>query len=1038
MIKIKRKYPFAAMPSSLIQQNFGENPESHGYVLWDISKKTGELVDIENEYTKLNFYIEPNFDYDNITFTHKLLTNKSFIKIHWKDISSNINDINEEKINNYFKGLNIVNELYYEKNRIYVDISETELLTENIDINDKSIQQKIFKEYLKMNGYDSEFIDEIIKIDDTVDNLIENNNEKIQTNWKIDKFWLDNFKSYETVDLDWKDMNGIIQLYSDENQQGKTTLLDGICYITHGTTLSTNKIGGAKTEKFGDQRFINNKRDLDYCSGGMILDINQKKYAIERRTEREWKTNNTISTVKTTVEYYKDGIIDDEHKIIGEVKTETQHMLDKLIVDFEDFIRLTLINSFNINELIAMDRATFIDSIIKDAGYDIFEKKLETFKNYKKTLTDERINLDIESSDEEIEDLKLLINKYKTDYAKLKNDLNNNNDILKNILVERDNEYRKFNKVDDDILNINLNDFELKIIDYEKQYELNNENIKINKDKFSKLKTEYDKNQYELLLKEFKIDEDSILNSKLKISQIENTELTLKNKLENIDIQKKQLVKDKILEYKHTIKDYDIEIEKLNVEFNKKVNIEIQKLNTKKISYEYDIKTLNQKLDIIKETGLSIKKEIKDLETSNKCPVCLREYDSNHEHTQSIQTTKLKLETKITDLLLEVKQHKKTITDIEIQIEDINKNILDIETGVYDSDLDLYKKETIKKIDLIDNDIELINKKIKSMENNDLTDLLTDFEKLNTLEDKIKVEIEKNIDIIKNEKINLKNKNSDKEIKEKSIQILRIEKEEVKTYESLFNINTNLELKNEKLILIQEKIKDSIKKYYDNKIFIEQNKLINDKINEYDEQIKTIENDSLLFTDEMNNIINQTNITKKSADEIKENIKKYREQLRIDEIHKVYQKCVHRDGLPFYLLMKSKDLINQELSDILSSVNFNVYFDDKMNLKMFMEFAKDVVQNTIEGSGAEKAFSAIALKLALRSINNNSRPNFLLLDEVTGNLKGRSIENFNQMLEKMKERIDKIIIIEQNHPINYEHGIEVFKDENGISSLKIK
>ena len=40
-----------------------------------------------------------------------------------------------------------------------------------------------------------------------------------------------------------------------------------------------------------------------------------------------------------------------------------------------------------------MDRSVFIDSIVKDAGYDIFEKKLDEFKEYKKELNLENINL---------------------------------------------------------------------------------------------------------------------------------------------------------------------------------------------------------------------------------------------------------------------------------------------------------------------------------------------------------------------------------------------------------------------------------------------------------------------------------------------------------------------------------------------------------------------------------------------------------------------------------------------------------------------
>jgi len=1039
-IKIKKEYTFAAMPSSTIQQNFGETPDKHGYMLWDIINKKGELVEIQTEYTKLNFYIEPGFDYDNIDFKHNLMTDKSFIKVHWKDISANIDDDNEGKINKHFKKLGVTEEVIYEKNRIYTDISDSELLTENIDINNKSVQQKIFRDYLTLNGYDIDFIEEIIKIDDIVEELIEDKKEQIQSNWKIDKFWLDNFKSYENIEIEWNDMNGIIQLYSEENQQGKTTLLDGICYITHGTTLSTNKIGGAKKEKNGDQRYINNKRDLDYCNGGMIMDINNKKYAIVRETIREWsKGKKKVTSAKTTVSYYRDGIIDDDHLLTGETRNETQKMLDDLFVDFNDFIRLTLINSFNINELIAMDRATFIDSIIKDAGYNVFEKKLDVFKKYKKTLSDDRINIDIDETNEELENLKISLKENKEEYKSIKKNIDVLSLKIVDILKERDIEYRKFNQVDDDILNIDMDDIENKISTYKVKKETNTDTISINSKQLSTLKSSYDEEKYESLLKDTKTIDDNILQLKLKISQVENKELTLTTKLENIEIKKSQLVKDKINDYNKVIDIYNYDIDKIKSDFDYKIDEKKRSLNTEKTELEFSIKTENQELSNIKEKGISIKSEIKELENSKICPTCLREYDADdHEHLGAIENKKTQLEKKISDLMVDVKGHKKNITEFELEIEKINNVISEIEKGIYPDDFNQSHDKMKEDIVEVEKNILKIKSKIKKLEQNDLDDLTEDFEKLDEFEIKIKDEQQKNISLLSVGKKKLKEKEIELDKVEKEIQILKVEKDEVKRYNTISTTIEQAELQNEKIDLNIEKANNIIEKYNSNKKFIEQNKLINDKINEYDNELSNLESEKEDLNTELNDIKNDSNIIKEKGEKIKKDIDLYNKQTRLDNIHKIYQKCVHRDGIPFYLLMKSRDLINQELSDILSSVNFNVFFDENMNLKMFMEFAKDVIQNTLEGSGAEKAFSAIALKLALRSINNNSRPNFLLLDEVTGNLKGKSVVNFNMMLDKMKERIDKIIIIEQNHPINYEYGIEVIKDEKtGISSLKI-
>jgi len=122
---------------------------------------------------------------------------------------------------------------------------------------------------------------------------------------------------------------------------------------------------------------------------------------------------------------------------------------------------------------------------------------------------------------------------------------------------------------------------------------------------------------------------------------------------------------------------------------------------------------------------------------------------------------------------------------------------------------------------------------------------------------------------------------------------------------------------------------------------------------------------------------------------------------------------------------------------MLTNVDFNVFFDEHLNLKMYDKKTPSTIMNCLEGSGKERTFTAIALKQALSTINTKSRPSLLLLDEVMGKLKGKSILEFNNLIRQLKNKIDKIIIIEHNHEIDYDQIINVEKDENGVSSLTI-
>jgi len=63
-IKIKKIIPIA-YPSSLIQQNFGENVSKHGYLLWDVENKSFTEHDVENKHPFYNFKIKSLDDLDN-------------------------------------------------------------------------------------------------------------------------------------------------------------------------------------------------------------------------------------------------------------------------------------------------------------------------------------------------------------------------------------------------------------------------------------------------------------------------------------------------------------------------------------------------------------------------------------------------------------------------------------------------------------------------------------------------------------------------------------------------------------------------------------------------------------------------------------------------------------------------------------------------------------------------------------------------------------------------------------------------------------
>jgi len=176
---------------------------------------------------------------------------------------------------------------------------------------------------------------------------------------------------------------------------------------------------------------------------------------------------------------------------------------------------------------------------------------------------------------------------------------------------------------------------------------------------------------------------------------------------------------------------------------------------------------------------------------------------------------------------------------------------------------------------------------------------------------------------------------------------------------------------------------------------------------------------------------------KRIIEELGGKLNAFRQQILIEEQHDVYLKLMHRSGLPTYLLSKNIDILNKELSDLLTNTDFTIFFDEDLNLKLKHDGKDGGEINVVEASGAERTFSAIALKTTLRTINFKSKPNFCFIDECMNKLVDKSVEKFSELLETLKTKIDKIIIIEHNNEISSDLIINVSKNEKGISNFEI-
>jgi len=218
---------------------------------------------------------------------------------------------------------------------------------------------------------------------------------------------------------------------------------------------------------------------------------------------------------------------------------------------------------------------------------------------------------------------------------------------------------------------------------------------------------------------------------------------------------------------------------------------------------------------------------------------------------------------------------------------------------------------------------------------------------------------------------------------------------------------------------------------------IKENEKINEHIQTINNRLTNLKNEKESLQREINSHNTQILFYQSNIDNREKLIKKFKDQEKRERVNQIYQKCVHRDGIPTQILTTILlPKINDKLNELLSNVDFNVWIDSN-DLKLKMSYADfpNAIIDCISGSGKERTFSSICLKVALNEINAKSKPTMFILDEVTGKLDTEeSFDEFIELLQIMKKMCKKLVIIEHNRDLFPDFLIKV-KQENRVSTM---
>lgn len=407
-----------AFPGSLIQQNFGEDYQDHGFLVWNLQDKTVKEINIYNPYGYYTVMIDKGVLPDNLP-----ICEKTTLRICAKDTTiAQLKDV-KRKINKKYH-IKEPTTVYVADNTLFA-LHKSDYKFNEGRVREVDYQNQLISNYLKDIKVDKNLIKKVCNINITTNQALVQTDIVRNVVWKLKKFWFSNMFSFgEGNVIDFEHMTGTNGIFAP-NHSGKSAILDAFCFCAYDESYRATK---------ADQ-ILNTRKDSFEC--GMNFELNSIDYFIEKRASK-YKSGALKGKLRVDIDFYYLNEKGERVSLNGDQRKDTNRIIQSYIGTFDDFILTTL--SLQDNNTIFIDKtqserkellSRFLDLQIFEQLYDIANKVSN--------------------------DLQVLIrDREKNDYVKMIDDGEQKKIILYSIL--------KQTKLEHSVLHTELNDYNNSIL----------------------------------------------------------------------------------------------------------------------------------------------------------------------------------------------------------------------------------------------------------------------------------------------------------------------------------------------------------------------------------------------------------------------------------------------------------------------------------------------------------------------------------------------------------------------------------------------
>jgi DNA repair exonuclease SbcCD ATPase subunit len=379
---------------SLLQQNFGETLDRHGFLAWDLDTMTYEEIDIQNDYG----YYTMDIDNGKVPVVNDMPKHPRLrVRLSNTDTADTKKVIAEIKMKYGVEDFTIIRTDSLAKTKT----GDRQNRLDFEDISDINYQNSLINEYVErmMPFVDKKDLAQLENINRDVNSRIVHEDTLRNIMWKPIRFEFSNMFSYgEDNKIDFSKLNGLMGLFAP-NAQGKSSIFDAISFCLYDKS----------SRAFKAANILNNRKTDFRCY--LNFQVNGVDYFIERTA----KTINKGKNVKVDVNFWYIDMDGEKVSLNGTERRDTNTVIEQYVGKYEDFVLTTLSLQGNNSIFIDKSQSERKDLLAQFMGLNVFDKLYDT-------------------AIEDIKEVSVLIKNFKkTDFT---TELANNANILKETKIE--------------------------------------------------------------------------------------------------------------------------------------------------------------------------------------------------------------------------------------------------------------------------------------------------------------------------------------------------------------------------------------------------------------------------------------------------------------------------------------------------------------------------------------------------------------------------------------------------------------------------